>query len=86
MYKILRIVFCVLSACLVAACVFIFIYLGTVAGVVTLLGAALCFGLMLLFKHLQEQDELRKNPPPAEGDFFHPLPKDDSHNTDNHKQ
>jgi hypothetical protein len=70
MYKILRIVFSVVSALLIAACVFIFIYLGALWGVVSLIAAAIFFGLTLLFKYLQEREEFKLNPPPPKGDFI----------------
>jgi hypothetical protein len=47
--------------------------------------AGIFFALTLLFKNLQEQDEAKRNPPPAEGDFFHPVKKDDKQNSDENK-
>lgn len=69
MYRIFRIISCVLAAAGAAATVFVFIYCdwwGFLA-----LGLTLAFaGLMLLFKNLQEREELKKNPPPPVGDFI----------------
>lgn len=62
MYKILRIVCCVIAALCVAACVFAFIYGGVVWGVCTLLGAAAFFALTVLFKHYQEDGENKNKP------------------------
>lgn len=60
MYKILRIICCVISALLLAACVFIFVYLGTVWGIACLIGAAAFFALTILFKNLQEDEQIKK--------------------------
>lgn len=67
MYKILRIICCVIAALCVAACVFVFIYAGTVWGICTLLGAVVFFALTVLFKHYQEDGE-SKNGTPDETD------------------
>lgn len=60
-FKILRIICCVLCAAILAACVFLFVYLGTFWGLISLLGAAVFFALTLLFKGLQE-DYDKKHP------------------------
>lgn len=70
MYKILRIVCSVISAALVAACIFIFVYLGMTWGIITLAAAAAFFGLTLLFRSLQQKEEMKNNPPPLKGDFI----------------
>lgn len=70
MYKILRIIFCVLTVALAAAAIFIFIYLGWLWGAMALLLAFVFGALMVTFKQLQEKQELKKNPPPPEGDFI----------------
>ena len=70
MYRILRIVCSVISAAAVASCIFIFVYLGTMWGVITLVGAAAFFGLTLLFRSLQIKEETKDNPPPVKGDFI----------------
>lgn len=70
MYRILRIVCSVISAAAVAACIFIFVYLGAMWGVITLVGAAAFFGLTLLFRSLQIKEEMKDNPPPTKGDFI----------------
>lgn len=60
MYKILRIICCVICALLLAACVFVFVYLGTVWGIVTVVAAAAFFALTMLFKGLQEDYEKKR--------------------------
>lgn len=60
MYKILRIICCVISALLVTACVFVFVYFGIVWGVSTIIAAGIFFVLTILFKNLQ-QDKEREN-------------------------
>lgn len=70
MYKILRIVCCLLAVLAATAAVFIFIYLGWFWGIVCVacsVGFAL---LMLLFKGLQEKEDYKKKPPKQEGDFI----------------
>lgn len=57
MFKILRIISCIIAALCVAACVFVFIYAGVVWGICTLLGAVVFFALTVLFKHYQEDSE-----------------------------
>ena len=54
MYKILRIICCVIAALLLAACIFVFVYLGVIWGLCTVVGAAAFFALTILFKSLQE--------------------------------
>lgn len=75
MYKILRIVFTVLSALFVLPVVLIGIYLGLEWAIACAAAAAAFFGLAVLFKRFQEREEEKKNPPPPVGDFFSPLPK-----------
>lgn len=70
MYKTLRIICCVICALILAGCIFVFIYLGMLWGFVTLAVAAAFFGLMLLFKRLQEKEDDAKNPPAPKGDFI----------------
>lgn len=70
MYKTLRIIFCVLAALIAAAAIFIFVYCGWLWGLIAVLGAAVCAALMVTFKQLQERQEKKKNPPPAQGDFI----------------
>lgn len=60
MYKILRIICCVISAALLAACVFIFVYLGVVWGITTVVAAGAFFALTMLFKGLQEDKEKKQ--------------------------
>lgn len=70
MYKILRILFCILTVALTAAAVFIFIYAGILWGIATVILAFVFGALMVTFKGLQEQEEKKKNPPPPQGDFI----------------
>lgn len=60
MYKIFRIIFCVLAALCVAGCVFAFVYAGIVWGIVTIVAAAAFFALCVLFKRLQEDKEKKQ--------------------------
>lgn len=69
MYKILRIVFCLLAAACAAVTVFIFIYFGLWGLLPLGLGVAFA-ALMFVCKSAQESEEKRLNPPPAEGDFI----------------
>ncbi|MGN0805535.1 MAG: hypothetical protein ACI4MC_00730 [Candidatus Coproplasma sp.] len=57
MFKILRIISCIIAALCVAACVFVFIYAGVIWGICTLLGALVFFALTVLFKRYQEDGE-----------------------------
>ncbi len=70
MYKILRILFCILTVILAAVMIFVFIYAGWKWGVLLLAAAFVCGALMVTFKQLQEKEERKKNPPPAQGDFI----------------
>lgn len=70
MYKILRILFCVLTVALAAAAVFVFIFAGWLWGALVLVCAFVFGALMVTFKQLQEREEARKNPPPPAGDFI----------------
>lgn len=70
MYKILRIICGVISALLVAACIFIFVYLGMLWGIICVVAAAAFFGLCVFFKNLQEKEERKLNPPSPVGDFI----------------
>lgn len=79
MYKALRIVFCLLAVACAAVTIFIFVYFN-LWGFVPLGGAVVFALLMLYFKRLQEKDELKKNPPPPEGDFITGKVKNDGGN------
>ena len=69
MYKILRIVSCILAVLCAAVTIFIFTYFEWF-GLIPL-GGAVVFGLlMVLFKNLQEAKERKDNPPPPEGDYI----------------
>lgn len=69
MYKNLRILFCILAVICAAVCVLIFIFFN-LWGLVPLGGACVFAALMFLCKRLQENEELKKNPPPMAGDFI----------------
>lgn len=64
MYKILRIICCVIAALFLVACVFVFVYLGVMWGLCTVVGAAAFFALTILFKSLQEDYEKKNKPAP----------------------
>ena len=70
MYKILRIICCVISAMLLAGCIFFFVYLGNVWGFASVIGAGGFFALTVLFKTLQEEkqqkDALNGNAAPGQ--------------------
>lgn len=55
-----------ISVLLVAACVFVFVYAGTVWGIATIVGAAAFFALTMVFRSLQTDKEKRSQP--LEGD------------------
>lgn len=81
MYKVLRILFCILAAALAAAAVFVFIYAGTLWGVMVVILAFVSGALMVTFKQLQEKEEKKKNPPPPQGDFiFGKISEDENKN------
>ena len=82
-FKVLRIIFCILTVILAAAVIFIFIYADIWWGIATLVLAFVFGALMATFKGLQEKEERKKNPPPPQGDFiFGKLSKDED-NTEN---
>ena len=69
MYKILRVVFCLLAVACAAVTIFIFIYFGMWGFVPLGLGVIFAL-LMFASKNRQESDELKKNPPPPTVDFI----------------
>ncbi len=69
MYKILRVIFCLLAVACAAVTIFIFIYFGMWGFVPLGLGVIFAL-LMFASKNRQESDELKKNPPPPTGDFI----------------
>lgn len=69
MYKILRVVFCLLACVCAAVTVLIFALFG-LYGFIPLGGAVLFAVLMFIFKNAQEREELKANPPPPKGDFI----------------
>ena len=84
LFKILRIVFCILTVVLAAAAIFVFVYAPSVWwGIATVVFAFVFGALMTTFKQLQEREELKKNPPPPKGDFI--FGKVDEHNSDKNK-
>ena len=82
MYKILRIICCVIAVLFAAVAIFIFVYFGWQWGLATV-GVAIVFGaLMVLFKQLQEKKERKENPPPPKGDFITGKVSDAENKTD----
>ena len=70
MYKVFRIIFCVLACMCAAATIFIFAYF-SFWGFLPLGCACVFAALMYLFKTLQEKQENKINPPaPTQGDFI----------------
>lgn len=69
MYKALRISFCILAVICATVCVFIFVFFN-LWGLLPLGAGCVFAALMFLFKRLQENEELKKNPPPPSGDFI----------------
>ncbi len=69
MFKILRIVFCLLSVACTAVTIFIFISFG-LWGLLPLGGALAFAALMFICKNAQESKERKLNPPAPEGDFI----------------
>ena len=77
MYKVLRIIFCILAVAAAAAAVFIFVFFGMVWGFVTV-GACVLFAVgMFLCRNAQIREELRRNPPEPRGDFITGKVKED---------
>ncbi|MDE6585322.1 MAG: hypothetical protein K2K80_01410 [Clostridia bacterium] len=68
MYKILRIVFCLLAVACAAVTIFIFVYFG-IWGLLPLGGAAVFAALMIICKNAQEKQERKADPTP-QGDFI----------------
>ncbi len=60
MYKILRMVFAIIAAVLVAACIFVALYVSMLAFWCVIGGALLCFALSMFFKYLQEEKESKE--------------------------
>ncbi len=69
MYKVLRIVFCILAVICAAVTVFIFAYF-KLWGFVPLCGAAAFAMLMFVCKGRQEREEKRLAPTEPQGDFI----------------
>lgn len=72
----MRIVFCILAtiAAIVAVPVFIWYELW---GLVPVGACIVCTVLMMIFKSMQEKEELRNNPPEPKGDFITGKVKED---------
>lgn len=86
MYKILRIISCILAVALVASCPFVFLYAGNTPGIVCIGAILVCFFAMLTFKKFQEDKEGTNDEKPLVGDYITgriPLPKDDDAKTEN---
>ncbi len=81
-YRTLMIICCVISALIVAALVFVFIYAGMLWGLVSLGGELVFVCLMMLFKKLDQAEQLKRNPPPPTGDFITGKAKKDENNQD----
>ena len=86
MYKILRIIFCILTVILAAGMIFVFIYAGWKWGVLTLAAAFVFGALMVTFKQLQEKEERKKNPPPPQGDFIFGKVTEENKNDNDNKE
>lgn len=69
MYKVLRIIFCILATAAAIVAVPVFIWY-EIWGLVPVGVCIVCTVLMMVFKNLQEKEELRKNPPEPKGDFI----------------
>ena len=79
--KTLRIICTVICALALAAIFPVGTFLGLpyVLGLVLLGGVS--FLLMLIFKNRQEAAEEKRNPTPPQGDFLHPISRDDNDQT-----
>ncbi|HIY77718.1 MAG TPA: UbiA family prenyltransferase [Candidatus Borkfalkia excrementavium] len=60
MYKILRMVFAIIAAVLVASCIFVALYVSMLAFWCVIGGALLSFALSMFFKYLQEEKESKE--------------------------
>lgn len=67
-YETLRIISCIIAAVILAATVFIFVYLGMVWGIISLVAAGAFTALTFYFK--SKQEALEKKDQPARGDFI----------------
>lgn len=71
-YKVLRIICCLLAALSAAAALFIFVYLGWLWGIACVACAVGFSLLMILFKGLQERKDNKGKPKEEIGDFITP--------------
>lgn len=70
MFKVLRIVFCVLAAAAAAAAILVFVLLDWFWGIITVAACLLFTAGMFLCRNAQAREELKKNPPAPVGDFI----------------
>ena len=86
MYKILRVICAVIAAVLVTVCIFLAIYISDTRGPALgcAAGALLFFVLCLLFKHLQEEKEGKKEVDAVEIPFETKKPDAGQTATDGH--
>lgn len=70
MFKVFRIVFCVLAVATAAAAIFIFALLDWFWGIITVAACLLFTAGMFLCRNAQVRAELKKNPPAPVGDFI----------------
>lgn len=82
MYLKLRVFFTILAAIFIAAIVPVGIFNWTIA-IMCALAAFICFGLMLIFK--QKQQEQERADAPSTPDFFSPQPKIDENGQSSNK-
>lgn len=70
MYRVLRIVFCLLACVCASAAIFVFVLVDWIWGVVTIAACVLFAIGMFLCRNAQAREELKKNPPEPVGDFI----------------
>jgi hypothetical protein len=76
MYKILRIIFCILAVVLAAVAIFVFVYAGWVYGIIVVVAAMISAWFMVFFKRKQEEIDpptnTNTNPEqkPPKGDYI----------------
>ncbi len=71
MYRILRIISCIIAVAGAAAAILVFIWVPNIVWGIIVVAVAVVFALlMFLFRRLERKQEEKKNPPPPEGDFI----------------
>ena len=70
MYKVLRIIFSVLSAAAAAAAIFIFVFFGLLWGFVTVAACVVFAVGMFICRNAQIREEQKQNPVEPKGDFI----------------